>query len=206
MNLTLLKLNTFIPQIPLICNSNFNTIQQYLDVFYDGSSGVIITPVETSGKVKGAKGEFTTIVVDNLIVRSQYANLYENITTIDTDYYTSYINRSDDVRVADLSIGENSRFKYIDVIKPYYKISNDASVAFKTTNLGQQFQLLFDVSTSGKAFNILMDPSISGTYKFLKITAADSSMAWFTLIAVEYDSSWGTTWAIKNYGGNYSIV
>jgi len=40
----------------------------------------------------------------------------------------------------------------------------------------------------------------------MKITASDSSAAWFVLIAVDYDVSWGTTWAIKQFSGNFSII
>jgi hypothetical protein len=204
MNLTNLYLQTFIPQIPRILNTNFQSVQRYLDIFYDGSLGVIVVPVETGGKIKGSRGEFVTAIVDNLIVRNQFTNLYENSTTADLDYYNTYI--GDGVTVRDASTFENSRFKYIDVNKPYYKINNDSSIAFLSNNLGQQIQLLFDVSTAGRAFNILLDPSINGTFSTLKVTASDSSTAWFALIAVEYDASWGTTWAIKQGSNNYTII
>jgi len=206
MNWTQLYLNTFIPQIPKILNNNFNSFQRYLDVFYDGSLGIIVTPVQTTGKIKGTRGEFVTAVVDNLIVRKQYTNLYENTTTADLDYYTTYTEGATTPRIADSSTRENTKFKYIDVIKPYYKITNDTSIAFASNNLGQQLQILFDVSTSGRPFNVLLDPSISGRYKTLRVTANDSSAAWFTLIAVEYDASWGTTWTLKEFGGTFKIV
>jgi len=206
MNWTPLYLNTFIPQLPNLINSNFQNFQNYLDVFYDGSNGIIVVPIATSGKVKGSRGEFVTAVVDNLIVRNQFTNLNQNNTTADADYYNAYVQGATDIRVANPSTFENQHFKYIDVNKPYYKITNDSSIAFLSNILGQQFQLLFDVSTAGRPFNILMDPSINGTYTKMKITASDSSAAWFVLIAVDYDVSWGTTWAIKQFSGNFSII
>ena len=206
MDITKLYLSTPFASLPSIINNNFQRVGNYLNLFYDPSNGVIVVPVQTTGRIKATRGEFTTVVVDNLTVRSQYTNLFNNITTIDNDYYTTYIQGATNVRPANPSTFENQRFKYIDVNKPYYKITNDSSIAFSTTNLGQQIQLLFDVSTVGKPFNILLDPSNGGTFKTLNITASDSSAAWSVLIAVNFDSSWGTTWAIKEYGGNYHIV
>lgn len=192
-------------QYPKIFNDNFNNVNKYLDLFYDSSNGIIIVPVQTTGRIKGTKGEFNTIVVDNLIVRNQYTNLYDNNTSADVDYYNTYVQGSTTPRIANASTNENLKFKYIDVNKPYYKINNDVSLAFLSNNLGQEFQLLFDVSTIGRPFNILLDPSYNNNYKTLVISATDSSAVCMTLIAVEYDVSWGTTWAIKNYSGRYTI-
>lgn len=205
-NWTQLYLNTPIPQVPKILNDNFQFFQHYLDIFYDGSLGIIVVPIETTGRIKGARGEFVTAVVDNLVVRNQWTNLYENYTTVDAEYYNTYSGEATATRVADPSSFENQNFNYIDVNQPYYKITNDVSVAFLTDTLGQQIQILFDVSTVGSPFNILLDPSEGGSYKTLNITAADSSASWFVLIAVEYDASWGTSWAIKQYGGTYTII
>lgn len=205
MDLTKMYITTPFAQYPKIFNDNFNNVNKYLDLFYDSSNGIIIVPVQTTGRIKGTKGEFNTIVVDNLIVRNQYTNLYDNNTSADVDYYNTYVQGSTTPRIANASTNENLKFKYIDVNKPYYKINNDVSLAFLSNNLGQEFQLLFDVSTIGRPFNILLDPSYNNNYKTLVISATDSSAVCMTLIAVEYDVSWGTTWAIKNYSGRYTI-
>jgi len=204
-NFTPLYINTPIPFSPRIINDNFQAVQNYLNLFYDSSNGIIVVPVQTSGRVKASKGEFTTVVVDNLTVRTQYTNLYNNITTIDSDYYNTYIGDAFSYRVANPSTFENTKFKYIYVAKPYYKITNDVSIAFLVPTFGQQIQVLFDVSTAGRSFSILMDPSVNGTFKTLSISANDSSMAWLTLISVDYDASWGTTWAMKQWNGNFHI-
>jgi len=62
--------NTFIPELPKIWNRNFQTFQNYMNVFYDASRGIIIKPVVTTGKVKAATGEFVTLITDNLIIRN----------------------------------------------------------------------------------------------------------------------------------------
>lgn len=208
MNFSTVYLNTLIPELPWILNNNNQITKRYLDVFYDETLGVIISPVNTPGRVKAATGEFVTTITDNLIVKKQWTNLYENTTTIDQDYYDTYIGSDVSTRDASL-VGtlDNSLFKYVDVIKPYYKITNDVSTAFTAASLGQEFQLLFEVSTGkNAAYHVLLDPSVGGTYKMLSVTKADSSACWIKLIAVEYDASWGTTWAIKQYGGTYSII
>jgi len=203
MNYSNVYLSTLIPALPKILNDNNASFKRYLDVFYSETDGVIIKPVNTTGKVKASTGEFVTTITDNLIVKKQWTNLYANTTTADSDYYYTYIGL--DASYRDASTFENSLFKYIDVISPYYKIKNDVSIGFTCTTMGQEFQILFDISTAA-AYNFLLDPSINGRYKMLKITAADASVAWVKLIAVEYDASWGTTWSIKQYGGTVSIV
>jgi hypothetical protein len=207
MNWKHLYLTTPITQTPKILNDNFTTIEEYINNFYDGSLSYLKVPLQTSGRVKAGRGEFVTSVVDNLIVKSQFTNLYENTTTIDSDFYTEWKGVDSSTRTADASIMENTKFRYIDVNQPYYKIANDVSIAFSCDELGQEFQIIFDACTTvgNRPFNILLDPSVNGTFKIMRVTAADSSMAWVKLIAVEYDASWGTTWLVKQYGGNISI-
>ena len=208
MNLRNLYLTSTWPQVPAIWNANNTEIQRAFDVVYNETTGVVIVPINTTGRVKGATGEFVTTVTDNLIVKKQWTNLYENTTTIDQDYYRAY--SGGDVSTRDASIigsTENPAFEYVNLSSAYVKIANDVSIAFKTSQLGQEFQILFDLSTGyfGE-YNILLDPSIGGTYKTLQVSYDDASAAWIKLIAVEYDASWGTTWAIKQYGGTYSII
>jgi len=209
MDLKNITLNTLIPEFPRIYNYNNLEFKRYLDVIYSETSGVVIVPVNTTGRVKAATGEFVNVIVDNLTIKKHWTNWYENTTTVDTDFYYAYDGSAVTTRDASV-IGslENSLFKYIDVISPYYKISNDVSTAFKASTLGQEFQLLFDISTNTASYNVLLDPSIGGTFKTLKVTYADASNGgtWIKLIAVEYDASWGTTWAVKQYGGTFSIV
>lgn len=207
MDLRNVYLTTLIPEFPRIYNYNNQAFKSYLDVIYNASTGVVVVPVNTTGRVKAATGEFVNMVVDNLTVKSQWTNMYENYTTVDQDYYYAYI--GNDASTRDASTAgtlENSGFKYVDVLKPYYKITNDISTAFKATQLGQEIQLLFDLSSGSiTPFNVLLNPSIAGTFKTLSITYNDASAAWVNLIAVNYDASWGTTWTVKQYGGTLTI-
>ena len=181
-------------------------MQRYVDVIYDASRGTVIVPIQTTGNVNAATGTFVTGVFDTLVVRNQFTNLYENTTTIDADYYNAYI--GEDVSTRDPSTWDNADFRYVDVNQPYYKIVNDVSIAFTTPQLGQEFQILFDVSTTipDSPFTVMLDPSTdAGSVEIMTVTSADSSTAWIKLLAVEYDASWGTTWTVKQYGGSYTL-
>ena len=167
MNWDQFYLNTFIPQVPQMLNNNFTAFKRYIDVFYDENRGIIIKPVETTGKVKSTRGEFVTAVVDNLIVRNQFTNLYENSNTADLDFINTYNGLDSSTRIATSETSTNiiwpyepSSYVWINVNKPYYKINNDASYAFNIDNIGQEFQLLFnlDVSTVSP-YNILINSS-----------------------------------------------
>ena len=197
-----ISLYTPMTEFPKFWNNNFSSVKRYLDTFYDGSLGKILVPLETTGKVKGTLGEFVTAQIDNLVVRNQYTNLYDNYTTVDSEFYNTYIEGVATLR--DASVFENEEFSYIDVNEPYYKIYNDASVAFSSDNLGQEFQVLFDIST-GNPFNILLDPSYGGSFRTLSVSLSDAEKTWIKFLAVDYDASWGTTWTIKQYGGDYTI-
>lgn len=210
MDLKNVYLSTLIPEFPYIYNYNNREFKRYLDVIYNETTGVVIVPVNTPGRVKGATGEFVTTITDNLIVKKQWTNLYENTNTADSDFYYAYIGGDASTRdPSTMGTLENPLYKYVDVLKPYYKIGNadTAAYAFKATTLGQEFQLIFDTSTTTvNNYAVLMDPSISGSYTLISVAAADAATTWIKLIAVEYDASWGTTWAIKQYGGTYTIV
>jgi len=197
-------LDTFIPELPKLLNDNFVATKRYIDIFYDASRGVIVSPINTPGNIRGARVEGVTGVFDTLVVRRQFTNLLENTTTIDRDFYNSFVGDPIVGTLGDASLWQNPNFNYIDAISPYFKILNDASYAFASTQLGQEFQLLFDVS-GGSDFTIMLDPSTNnGLVEILTITADDSSAAWFKLIAVDYDPSWGTTWTLKQFGGTFT--
>jgi len=206
MNLGNVYLTTLIPEFPRIYNYNNNVFKNYLDVIYNESTGVVIVPVNTTGRVKGATGEFVNLVVDNLTVRSQYTNLYENSTTADFDYYSTYIAIDASYRDASTTAGEDANFKYIDAVAPYYKLnnSNTDGYAFKTNTASQIVELLFDIST-GDAFLIKLNDSST-----LSITAAAAASAFVQLICVGLPgvSSSDNIWVIKQYGGNgaYTII
>lgn len=205
-----MNLNTMWPQVPTIVNNNFKSVERSLNVIYNETSGVIIVPITTTGRIKGATGEFVTCVVDNLIVKKQYTNMLSNVTTVDSDYYNTYIGsdasyRTDSSTAWDSSLSnvwESKVFKYIDVVSPYYKIRNDVSIAFNTENLGQVVEVLFDVAVPNTNFNIRLDGSTKGNK--IVVSAVDSSKCWMQLICVADDPSLGNTWAVKQYGGTYT--
>ena len=144
-----ISLDTYIPELPTYWNNNFAAFKRYLDVFYDETRGILIKPLETTGRVRGAKGEFTTVEVDNLIVRNQFTNLYDNITTADLDYLTTLEGEDASTRIAtDASVWpyEDPSYAYINVQEPYYKISNEDPIALQYNNLSQVVGILFDTS------------------------------------------------------------
>jgi hypothetical protein len=204
-----LYLDTYIPEIPVLVNDGFTAVQTYNDLFYDGTLGVIIAPIQTLGNVSGSQAEFVTGVFDNLIIKRQFTNLYENSTTIDSDFYVAY--SSADSSTRDASTGgaliENADFQYIDLSQPYHKISNDSSIAFSNNQLGQEVQLIWDASiVAGGPFTILVDPSTGdGDVQILTVDVADSSTTWIKLIGVDYDASWGMAYIVKQYAGSYTI-
>ena len=202
MDLRNIYLSTLIAEWPRIYNYNNQVIKNYLDVIYDEASGIVVVPVNTSGKIKGATGEFVTLIADNLIVRNQYTNLYNNITTADYQYYTTYIGADASYRDASITSGENNSFKYIDVNMPYYKINNTVDYAFKTSTLSQVVEVIFDVSTAD-AFIIRLNSTQS-----LSITAANAAInKGIQLICVGLPgiSASDNTWAVKQ-GSGFTIV
>lgn len=197
MNLKNIYLTTTWPQVPQILNDNNAEMQRALDVIYDETNGVIVVPVNTVGRVKAASGEFSTIVVDNLVVKNQYTNLYENTTTIDQDWYNTWAGPDISTSTRNASIGsaqEDGRFQYIDVNQPYYKVFYDVSLAFKCTNLGQVVGFIFDTSTA-RTIRFLLDPStsnyISGQREVKFSANATNIISSFKLICISIDSSSG---------------
>jgi len=215
MNLKNIYLNTLIPQFPVIYNYNNKELKRYLDVFYDENTGVIIAPINTPGRVKASSGEFVTVTVDNLIVKSQYTNLYENITTANYDYWVTYTGiLTSDLRDACTFLFENTNYKYIDAKKPYYKIipSFDNSTliignnyAFQTDNKSQLIQIILDPSgVEDGYYRILIDPTVTPvTYLDIYVdpsTLPTEQTKFVTLFCVDYDASYGAIWEIYEYG------
>jgi len=205
MNWEQMTLDTFIPEYPKIFNNTVASIQRYFDVFYDGSTGVLIKPLTTTGRVKGARGEFVTAVVDNLIVKNQFTNLYDNNTTADYNWYKMYTDPAptprDPCTAANYWPYENYvDTKVIDVNKPYYKIKNDYKILLGNINLSQVVGIFFDSSLAGSDdFEIILDPCLGTTYV---VDASDAGRAYVELVATGYDPSWGTTWSQYKYAAD----
>lgn len=81
MDLRNIYLSTLIAEWPRIYNYNNQVIKNYLDVIYDEASGIVVVPVNTSGKIKGATGEFVTLITDDIIVRRNITQLNEDTST-----------------------------------------------------------------------------------------------------------------------------
>ena len=196
-------LNTFIPQTPKLLNDNFASFKRYLDVFYNESTGIIIKPVQTTGQISGAAGKFVTLTVDNLIVTSQFTNLYNNVNTADYSWYTTYIGVDASVRDAStfITYGENSNYKYIDVVKPYYKITDDVSIAMRSTIVSQIVEFILDASTPFTRFGILLDPCTFNTF----YVDPSKNTGILRFICVNWDPSWGSTWAPMTAGGYMTL-
>lgn len=205
-------LDTFIPELPKYWNGNFASFKRYLDVFYDESRGILIKPLETTGRVKGARGEFVTAVVDNLIVRNQFTNLYGNITTIDSDFVNAFNGDDVSTRIATSEASTNyiwpyepSAYSWVNVNQPYFKIGNDVSYGFQNNNLGQEFRVIFNTEVSTTSpYTLLLESSTGGTIN-LTVNSSDADLAWVILITTAWDASFGPTWTVKEYGGSILI-
>ena len=204
---TQLNLYTSIPKLPQILNANFLSFERYIDVFYDGSLGILTVPIETTGRVKGARGEFVTAVVDNLIVKKQFTNLYDNNTTADYNFYRMYVDpvtigRDPCTYGIDTSSWkfpyEPDGYKVIDVQKPYYKINNEYPIFLGNDNLSQVVGIYFDSSLIGTSpLEVLLDPCLGLKYV---VDPSGAGGAYEEFIAIAYDPSWGTTWTQYKYG------
>lgn len=206
-------LDTFIPELPKYWNGNFASFKRYLDVFYEENRGILIKPLDTTGRVKGARGEFVTAVVDNLIVRNQFTNLYDNTTTIDSDFVNAFTGEDASTRIATSEASTNyiwpyepSAYSWVDVNQSYFKIGNDSSYGFQNNNLGQEFRLIFDTDVlTTSPYTVLLESSIGGSIN-LSVSYSDASNGtWVKLITTSWDASYGPTWTVKEYGGTISI-
>lgn len=204
---TQLNLYTPVPQLPKILNTNFLSFERYIDVFFDGSLGILTVPLETTGRIKGTRGEFVTAVVDNLIVKRQFTNLYDNNTTADYNFYRMYV---DPVTVGrdpctygiDTSSWkfpyEPDGYKVIDVMKPYYKVTNANPIFLGNDNLSQVVGIYFDSSLIGtNPLEVLLDPCLG--FKYV-VDVSSAGAAYEEFIAIAYDPSWGSTWTQYKYG------
>jgi len=212
MDWTPLYISTIIPQIPKVINDNFTAVGNTIATFYDETGKILIKPVDTTGRVKGATGQFVNVITDNLTVKKQYTNLYDNYTTADLTFVNSFNGNDVSTRIATSDTSTNviwplepSAYSWVDVQTPYIKINNDASYGFQNDQLGLEFRILFntDVSTAAP-YTILVDSSEGGQQN-LSVTYAASETTWIKLITTAYDASYGPTWTVKEYAGNYSI-
>jgi len=197
MNFKEISIYTLIPEISKIITYNNTVISNQFDLFYDENLNLLKVPLSTTGSIKGASGEFTTLITDNLIVKKQYTNLYENSTTLNYDWYNTYVSGYTVLR--DPSHGEVTSFKYIDVNKPYYKIQSSDNVAPRCSTVSQIVEILIDDASTSNICKILLDPS-GNLYTTQYATKGES----VSLICTEYDSSHGSTWIVMNTNGGGS--
>ena len=232
MNFTRLYLSTLVPQIPKIINDNFGATSNYMDVFYNASTGVIIKPVNTTGLIKGTTGQFVNVITDNLTVKRQFTNWYNNTTTIDGDFTSTYNGNDVSTRLAtsdpsslarwrpsDGSILidpsttlwplEPSAYSWVNIVTPYIKITNDVSYGLQNNNLGQEVRIIFnlDVSTTAPYTILMAITDVSeGTEQVLAVDYNDASTGtWIKLITIGWDASAGPSWIVKESGGTYTI-
>jgi len=189
-----ISIYTLIPEYYKIANSNNAAFETFISNFFDASLNLLKVPLNTTGNIKASKGEFTNVVTDNLIVKKQYTNLYENITTSNYDWYNTYVSDFAVLRSPDTSLGESVHFSYIDVDKPYYKIKSDANVAPRSSNLSQIVEIIVDAS--GGTCTVLLDPS-GNAYRTTSASPGES----VTIINTKYDASLGSYWVVKDTNG-----
>ena len=211
MKFTSLSLNTLVTQVPKVINDNFSAISNYMDIFYDSSRGIIIKPINTTGRIKGTTAQFVNVITDNMTVKKQFTNLYENYTTVDYDFVVAY-NAADistrvwngDACTNSIWPFEPSAYSWIDVQTPNLKLNNDVSYGLQNSVLGQEVRIIFDLSNNNatRDYAILLDVSAGG---WETLTVGIDSSTWMKLITVAYDASYGSKWIVKEYGGTYII-
>jgi hypothetical protein len=112
----------------------------------------------------------------------------------DEDWYSTFVGTYAIPRVA--RAFEDSRFKYIDVSQPYYKINPlDSSIALKTSTLATKVGLIFtnDASLSGGGrINVKCNTS-----QVFIVGGDDSSNVSF--ICTSIDQYGNCSWEISNY-------
>ena len=201
-------LNLFTPvdQWAKVINDNNQITNNYIDTFFDASSGRIIAPVVDTflgnPLVKGGRGEFVQMVVDNMVEKKQFINRYDVVDASDNQFVRAWTGPDASLRTP-IEL-ENTQFGYIDSIQPYYKISNDSSVAFNAVTLGQEVQIIFDSSVSSlDEYRVLLDPFKPSHFT---VNAVDASTTWVKISAVNLDPSYGSTWVISEFGGTLTIV
>ena len=207
MNWTKLSLKTLIPQIPKIVNDNFDKFKAYMDVFYNEETGVFIKPLNITGRVKAGTGEFVNVITDNMTVKKQFTNMYDNMTSIDLDFVKTYNGDITPYRNAtslDPSMNqvplEPSTYVWIDIQTPYIKIINDVSYGFQNNKIGQEVDLIFEPSTGVTTpFKVLLKQDETGVINELEIDSLDYDKTWVKLITIGYDVSYGPEWIIKEY-------
>jgi len=207
MNLTKLSINTAIPQYPSIVNNNNDAIQRNFNLIYDENAGIVIVPVSTTGRVKGSTGEFVTAVVDNLVVKNQFTNMYDNNTTADYNWYKMITDPvtvpRDPCTASTWWPYENfPGYKVIDVNKPYYRVTNEYPIVLANNNLSQVVGIFCASTLVGSdPFTFLMDPDpCSLTYMTTyTVDPSYAGIAYIEFIATKYDASWGSTWDFYKY-------
>jgi hypothetical protein len=195
MDWTPLSLKTFVPQIPKVVNDNFKEVENFINSFYDEKKKVIIQPINTKGRIKGASGEFVSIEVDNLTVKNQFTNLLDNNTTADYDYYKMIIDQPtilrDPCTAANYWPVELNNYKVIDVNKPYYKITNAEPIQLHNENLSQVVGLYLDSSLVGADnFTVLLNAELGTQF----VVDPSDAGQYVELIATSFDPSWGYSW------------
>ena len=214
MDWTRLYTSTLIPQIPKILNDNFTAFKNYINVFYNETTGVIIKPINTTGRVKGSTGEFVNVITDNMTVKTQFTNLYSNITTADIDWVTAFNGTDVSIRVwngdactNDIWPKEPSAYSWVDATVPYIKIINDVSYGIQNGTLGQMVEIIPDASYIGTDdFAVLLEAS-TGTKGILfpHDAGVDALNMPLILICTAYDASWGPTWTIRSGDASISV-
>lgn len=127
MELKQFHLNTFIPTIPFLLNSNFSELTSYISNFYDIDASTIVAPINTEGYIKGAKGEFNQLVVDTLIVKNS-TNISNN--AIDANKNLDLVNNLHS-NALELGILSPDRTKCNILVDRYYYNIIDFNYVYK---------------------------------------------------------------------------
>ena len=160
-----------------------------------------------------APQEVANNVEDENIVLSETNNEFVEVYNSVPTYYTYPINLYTEVpkysdkhykSKADYNDVKNGiRFKYYNSNNSkYLKIDNELPVTIHG-NLGDEIDLIIEKKIN-KDINIKLSSS-KNSYSYVRVESNDIDLARITLVCVDYNDVYGSTWYVKNYSGNIHL-
>ena len=210
-------LNSSINSVKDEMYSHLENIYNKLDINKDFSDDEINeetpTPVMFRMMRSVASQEVANNVENENIVLSETNNEFVEVYNSVPTYYTYPINLYTEVpkysdkhykSKADYNDVKNGiRFKYYNSNNSkYLKIDNELPVTIHG-NLGDEIDLIIEKKIN-KDINIKLSSS-KNSYSYVRVESNDIDLARITLVCVDYNDVYGSTWYVKNYSGNIHL-
>lgn len=210
-------LNSSINSVKDEMYSHLENIYNKLDINKDFSNDEINeeTPAPVMFRMmrSAAPQEVANNVENENVVLSETNNEFVEVYNSVPTYYTYPINLYTEVpkysdkhykSKADYNDVKNGiRFKYYNSNNSkYLKIDNELPVTIHG-NLGDEIDLIIEKKIN-KDINIKLSSS-KNSYSYVRVESNDIDLARITLVCVDYNDVYGSTWYVKNYSGNIHL-